>query len=102
MATLFCCSDVKPYKAQYILHQSKFTEFMTWAAFPRESTTPDEVNANANLTETPPAFAVQLVRQVNYGPIEFKRYFVPVKDTNEFAEVVEEDLINANFRKLSS
>ncbi|KAJ9144229.1 hypothetical protein NKR23_g6238 [Pleurostoma richardsiae] len=50
-----------------------------------------------------PPFAVQLVRQVNYGPLESKRYFIPTEgEENEFVEVVEDELIRANFQKLNS
>ncbi|KAK8055651.1 hypothetical protein PG993_000878 [Apiospora rasikravindrae] len=50
-----------------------------------------------------PPFAVQLVRQVNYGPLESKRYFAPSSASlSEFVEVAEDDLIQANFQKLNS
>lgn len=50
-----------------------------------------------------PDFAVQLVRQVNYGPLESKRYFVP-NGSNDggFIEISEDDLIQANFQKLNA
>jgi hypothetical protein len=49
------------------------------------------------------AYAVQLVRQVNFGPLESKRYFIPVEVTEElFREVSEDDLIRANFQKVNS
>lgn len=51
---------------------------------------------------TPP-FAIQLVQQVNYGPLESKRYFVPVEGNEaEFIEIREQDLIQANFQKLNA
>jgi hypothetical protein len=57
----------------------------------------------ASFAELDPPFAVQLVRQVNYGPLESKRYFIPAKNgENVFVEVVEDDLIQANFQKLNS
>jgi hypothetical protein len=51
-----------------------------------------------------PPYAIQVVRQVNYGPLESKRYFIPVKTEgkDEFVELVEDDLIQANFQKLNS
>jgi hypothetical protein len=47
-------------------------------------------------------YAIQLVKQVNYGPLESKRYFVPLDDNAEFREITERDLIEANFAKVNS
>jgi hypothetical protein len=50
-------------------------------------------------------FAVQVVRQVNYGPLESKRYFVSAKDQEgemNFHEITESDLIEANYEKLNA
>ena len=64
---------------------------MTWS-----SKNPDaSVQQEQNLDELRPAYAVQLVRQVNFGPLESKRYFVP-------ADAQSEELIQANFQKLNS
>jgi hypothetical protein len=50
-----------------------------------------------------PLYAVQLVRQVNYGALESRRYFIVVKGKDEpFLEVSERELIEANFQKLNS
>ena len=53
-----------------------------------------------------PPYAVQFVRQVNFGAIEAKRYFIPRKEESGaqtgFVEVTEQDLIAANFQKLNS
>jgi hypothetical protein len=46
-------------------------------------------------------YVIQLVRQVNYGPIEFKRYFARMEGT-AFVEVSERDLIAGNFKKLNT
>lgn len=65
-------------------------------------TSPNTSN-ETNLADLKPPYAVQLVRQVNYGPLESKRYFIPVEGKDEaFIEVVEDDLIQANFQKLNS
>jgi hypothetical protein len=50
---------------------------------------------------------VQFVQQVNYGPVEAKRYFIPVPDSragdqSEFLEVTEQDLIIGNSQKLNA
>ncbi|KAJ9148212.1 hypothetical protein NKR19_g5963 [Coniochaeta hoffmannii] len=105
MSSLFCCDSVKPYRPQYLLHQQKFTSFMDWASYPREPAPSGGEHDQASFAELDPPFAVQLVRQVNYGPLETKRYFIPVKDSpeeNAFVEVAEQDLIQANFQKLNS
>ncbi|KAG4261812.1 hypothetical protein FPRO04_09786 [Fusarium proliferatum] len=100
MSTLFCCGAIEPYRPQYLSHQSKFNNFMSWASFPRESTL-DETQHD--LSQLNPSYAVQLVRQVNFGPLESKRYFIP-QNTSEgqYVEVSEQDLIQANFKKLNT
>lgn len=96
---LFCCSSIRPYRPQHLAHESKFTSFVTWASFPTES----RIDYAANLRVIHAPFAIQLVRQVNYGPLESKRYFIPHTDTEDiFNEVVEDDLIQANFQKLNA
>jgi hypothetical protein len=48
-------------------------------------------------------FVVQLVRQVNYGPLESKRFFVKTSGAAvDFSEVTEQDLITANYQKVNS
>ncbi|TPX14569.1 uncharacterized protein E0L32_005261 [Thyridium curvatum] len=97
MSTLFCCGEIRPYRPQYLQHEAKFTRFMAWAAYPKDVTSE---KAEVNLAELNPSFAVQLVRQVNYGALESKRYFIPHDDG--FMEISENDLIQANFQKLNS
>ncbi|KAF5679192.1 major facilitator superfamily transporter [Fusarium heterosporum] len=95
--SLFCCSGIKPYRPQYLTHQSKFNNFISWASFPKESS-PDEA-----WPDTTPSYAVQLVRQVNFGRLESKRYFVPTgPDETSFIEITEQDLIQANFQKVNT
>lgn len=93
--SLFCCDSIAPYKAQRIDHEAKFHDFMAWAtsAEPSVSTTPAEDLQKAD-------YVVQLVRQVNYGPLESKRYFAHTPEG--WKEVSEKDLINANFKKLNT
>jgi len=102
MESLFCCDAAKPYRPQYLLHQARFTEFLDWAKFPRSAAPDSGHETKPDLTELEPPYAVQLVRQVNYGPLESKRYFIPVSDKDDFIEVTEDDLIQANFKKLNS
>lgn len=102
MAACFCCDSIQPYRNQRLDHEPKFTSFMEWASGSGPSASGDTQSSH-DLNEMDPPFAVQLVRQVNFGPLESKRYFVPVsKDLEAFVEITEDDLIAANFQKLNS
>jgi hypothetical protein len=104
MSSLFCCGSVKPYRPARLLHEDKFKAFMAWAEFLKDSSPFIGDGAEkVDLIVLQPPYAIQLVRQINYGPLESKRYFIPVKgNDDEFTEVVEDDLIHANFQKLNS
>jgi len=90
--SLFCCTSIRPYRPRYLDHESKFTSFMSWAA----TATPEL--EEASLSSSP--YAIQLVRQINFGPIETKRYFA--HHDGSFVEITERDLSDANFRKLNA
>ncbi|KAF4456658.1 MFS multidrug transporter [Fusarium austroafricanum] len=103
MSTLFCCNSIEPYKSRYLDHQSKFNHFISWASFPKESSLQADANSQIDFSKVAPSYAIQLVRQTNYGPIESKRYFIPTTFTeDEYVEVSEQDLIRANFQKLNT
>jgi hypothetical protein len=128
MTTLFCCSSPEPFRPRYLQHEAKFHAFKKWAEYPRSSsvttsvdistdtnnpatastsieTTTDPNTAISNLIGPSTPYAVQFVRQVNYGPVESKRYFIPSPSpspTTEFIEITEHDLIAANYQKLNS
>ncbi|KAI0599161.1 hypothetical protein F4775DRAFT_129548 [Biscogniauxia sp. FL1348] len=100
MSALFCCDSIKPYRPQYINHEPKFTTFMKWASYPKEVPPSED---KVSLEELNAPFVIQLVRQVNYGSLESRRYFAHVKDRDEdFVEVDEDALIQANFQKLNA
>jgi hypothetical protein len=100
-STLFCCEAVKPYRPARLIHEPKFTAFHAWAVFPRASAPP--IAEHVDLNKIEPSYAIQLVRQVNYGPLESKRYFIPAKDqVGCFVEILEDHLIEANFQKLNA
>jgi len=85
------------------LHQAKFDTFIAWASYPKASALKSNNDEKPDMTGDPQLFAIQLVQQVNYGPLESKRYFVPMAyEPNGFVEVTEDDLIHANFKKLNS
>jgi hypothetical protein len=97
MSTVFCCSSIQSYKSRTLSHESKFAAFMSWAKFPTESSiVPDEAAPSA----TEASLAIQVVKQVNYGPLESKRYFV--QHNGDFSEVNEKWLVDANFEKLNT
>ncbi|KAK8137996.1 hypothetical protein PG984_001376 [Apiospora sp. TS-2023a] len=103
MPSLFCCGSIKPYRPQYLLHQDKFNTFMAWAPYPQAASPVSHDDSMAAFGNGGPSFAIQLVRQVNYGPLESKRSFVPaLASSSEFVEVGEDELIQANFKKLNS
>jgi hypothetical protein len=109
MSSIFCCSSLAPYRHQFLDHESKFTSFKDWAAFPKTSSIePREGNSTNPLSEgIPSTYVIQIVRQVNYGPLESRRYFASCSTaggmgTEPFVEVEERDLIEANFEKVNS
>lgn len=76
---------------------------MSWAKFPKAASPSAENQDGDELANLQPGYAVQLVRQVNYGPLESRRYFIPIESRDEaFAEISEQQLIQANFQKLNS
>ena len=97
--TIFCCSSVSPYRPRRLDHETKFTAFTRWALV-QKSYPPVDNGSTSTLNGA--LYAVQLVRQINYGPQESIRYFVPASDGSNFAEATEDDLIKSNFEKLNS
>jgi hypothetical protein len=75
---------------------------MTWATFPASSSISAEGSEGLKTAAHVPHFAVQLVRQINYGPLESIRYFIPMAGEVAFAEVSEADMLAANFQKVNS
>ena len=105
MMSLFCCSNIKPYRPQVLAHEAKFRAFIQWAAFPRESAIQHSANESNKLAQLDNPYVIQLVRQVNYGALESKRYYAAVEAENaeqQFIEVTEADLIEANYKKLNA
>jgi hypothetical protein len=103
MAQLFCCFVIEPYRQQRLAHEHKFISFMQWAQFPQASSPATELGNHLEELHFP--FVIQLVRQVNYGAVESKRYFVQAdvgSAQSGFIELTEQDLIQANYQKLNS
>ncbi|KAG8980730.1 hypothetical protein FRB94_005899 [Tulasnella sp. JGI-2019a] len=101
---IFCCSSATPYRSIRTDHDPKFTAFLT--ATTQSSIDALQDNATASDVQlSDKAFAVQVVRQINFGPVEWKRYFAPNQgqgDVGGFQEVTEKALVDANFSKLNS
>ena len=99
MSTLFCCNDTEGYKNKILDHESYFTPFLNWAIYPRESSVDTSTAVNN------PAYAIQFVKQVNFGALESKRYFIVNENgdgEHRFVEVTERWLVDANFQKLNA
>jgi len=102
MSLIFCCSGVKPYRPQRLDsdRESKFQVFTNWSDFPKSSSVETNVDEQIDMSDT---YAIQVVRQVNFGPLESKRYFVATKHGNgTFVEVTEQHLVDANYQKVNS
>ena len=98
MENLFCCTDLQPFRPRTVDHEFKFTSFMTWGMKYQNGTTASFSSSTKTFT-----YAIQLVKQVNYGALESKRYFVPVSGTLlDHVEIREQDLLDANFEKVNS
>ncbi|KAF4817272.1 hypothetical protein CGCTS75_v012400 [Colletotrichum tropicale] len=101
MCALLCCESLKPYKALRTDHEVRFTQFMAWAndGQPTVIAEASKIDGSNRI----PLYAIQLVRQVNYGPLESKRYFVKFADyTHSYVEGAEDFLIQCNFQKVNS
>ncbi|KAF2831753.1 hypothetical protein CC86DRAFT_282155 [Ophiobolus disseminans] len=98
MSSIFCCSNTQSYNNRTLSHEPKFRTFMDWAVYPKDSSITTGTAPNAASVD----LAIQIVKQVNYGPLENKRYFLKTSDGDgEFIEVTEQWLIDANFEKLN-
>ncbi|KAL9130055.1 MAG: hypothetical protein Q9217_001659 [Psora testacea] len=97
MSAIFCCSSISPYRPRQLDHQAKFRAFMRWAGLQTTTLVP----VDGSLVGSAP-YAIQLVRQINYGPQESIRYFVLASNGSDFVEAIEDDLLKSNFDKLNS
>jgi hypothetical protein len=97
MDSVFCCASIQPYRSQNLSHGAKFIAFIKQATSPSTPTPPKLENALGDSTP----YLIQVVCQIKFGPIEWKKYFARLKDSKNSIEVSEDDLINANFRKLN-
>jgi hypothetical protein len=96
MSSIFCCSNTQPYQNRTLSHEPKFRTFKSWASYPSESSITGDLPSPSDVT-----FAVQVVKQTNFGPLDSKRYFVSTNNET-FVEVTEQWLVDANFQKLNT
>jgi len=102
MTSIFCCPAFKHFRPQRLDHEQKFSDFLTWVEMPPDNAIPFE-ETGCILTDQSPSYVVQFVQQVNYGPVESRRYFLHTRDSNDlFIEVTETDVTQANYKKLNS
>jgi hypothetical protein len=104
MDSFFCCSSIEPFRPRIIEAEAKFNMFLNWTRTSQAASTNEIQNVTEILSSNNHScFVVQLVRQVNYGPLESKRYFAKTPSMGAaFTEVTEQDLINANYEKVNS
>jgi len=101
MSDILCCNQATPYRPQHLQHERKFKSFLAWVRVQRTCSDINDFNVQAVL-QTPAARVFQVVKQVNYGPLESKQYFVTLSDsTAHYHEITEHDLIDANYKKLN-
>lgn len=105
MSSIFCCSSPSPCRPAHLTHEAKFSPFIAWAK--GSGSSPSAVSASFfQGPDKMPPYAIQFVRQINFGAIEAKKYFVPYSEVPgsrvDFVEVTEQDLIAWNFQKLNS
>ena len=101
MSDILCCNQATPYRPQHLQHERKFKSVLAWVRVQRTCSDINDFNVQAVL-QTPAARVFQVVKQVNYGPLESKRYFVTLSDsTAHYHEITEHDLIDANYKKLN-
>lgn len=105
MDPVFCCSQITPFKARRIDREEKFRSFIDWAKSLSEvSSNPAESTPEISWDSTS-TYVIQATRQINYGALEWRRYFVTVTKlggTSTFHEVKEQDIIDANYTKVNS
>lgn len=94
----------RPYRPQILSHEAKFAAFLRWLPAAQEASTGETTEGRAILSDDSSAYVVQVVRQVNFGALESKRYFVfgDSAGVSNFYEITEGDLIEANFEKLNA
>ncbi|KAE9365463.1 hypothetical protein N431DRAFT_496544 [Stipitochalara longipes BDJ] len=104
MSSLFCCSSIVPFKPRIIDKEAKFNGFINWARAEGTTSVTTLPNGSEYLSVNKEScFVIQLVCQVNYGPLESKRFFAKTAEMNAgFCEVLEQDLIESNYQKVNS
>jgi hypothetical protein len=98
MSTIFCCYSVTPFRLRQLDHEAKFGAFVRWTGI--QTTSSVLVDSSSLVSDAP--YAIQLRRQINYGPQESIRYFVSASNGADFAEVTGDDFLKWDFDELNS
>lgn len=109
---IFCCANAKPYPRPIKIDKDHiFVRFISAAGQMKSSIDLQKGEHDASMCSrilsAQGTFVVQLVRQINYGPIESTRYFVedptaPRTIQPHYIELMEKDLLEANYTKVNS
>lgn len=115
MTAIFCCTSINAYRPTRTEHELKFWTFTNWATYPQASAVDDTFgHKHGYIASSLGPYAIQLVKQTKFGPLESKRYFVlNTIDVSEdqsagqgrrqrYAEVKERYLIDGNYKKVNS
>ncbi|KAI5866332.1 hypothetical protein GGS23DRAFT_594460 [Durotheca rogersii] len=99
---VICCDALVPYQPKPTDQESRFTLFMDWARFPRESSI--AADSDAFFISSRPDFVVQVARGAQHaGPPQSDRFFARAEGKGKpFVEVTEKDLAEANYQKINA
>ncbi|KAK4700868.1 hypothetical protein P7C70_g5375, partial [Phenoliferia sp. Uapishka_3] len=93
---IICCPSASLYKPTRTEHESKFADFIRFARTAVASPVP-ETTTELSI----PEYIIQVVKQVNFGSVVFKKYFA--RDaTGDWVQVTERDVVRFNFAKVNS
>ncbi|KAL4244108.1 hypothetical protein ABKN59_010734 [Abortiporus biennis] len=102
MSTLFCCTAREQYKPRTVVHESTLNSFVKWSKFPKQSicesdeATLRELNQNVD-------YVIELLRQIDFGSEESRRYFLVMKGPDEpFVEVMKEFVDAEGYKEAKS
>ncbi|KAJ6592421.1 hypothetical protein B0H19DRAFT_1364953 [Mycena capillaripes] len=90
-------ADLAPYRARRTSHEPKFAAFLDFV---------DKSSLAQTASRDTSAYAIELVTQINFGPVLSKRYFASGalggSNAAAFVEVTEAQVIEMNLKKANS
>ncbi|KAK4541726.1 hypothetical protein LTR36_007435 [Oleoguttula mirabilis] len=102
MSSIFCCNKYQPHRSRTVDHEAKFRALLSWAQSTSSSPIGSVQSSVEEMLGDSSSYAVQVVQQVNFGPVETRRYFVADAASDTFTEISERDLVDANYKKVNS